>query len=84
MGICRLVAAGTGIASEYIGEGEGVRRCCLRFADFPDGLNGRVGEGGLDEREESLSRKGSRLIEAIKATSACEGVCCSCGMGGDG
>ena len=76
----RLVATGTGIASACTTEGRGV--CCLRFIDFREGT---VGDEGLDEREESLSRKGSRelveFIEEITVASAREGICCNCSWG---
>lgn len=44
-----------------------------------------MGDEGLDEREESLSRKGSKklveFIEEITVASAREGICCNCGWG---
>ena len=77
MGVWRRVATGTGIASA-----EGKFVCCLRFTEFREGT---VGDEGLDEREESLSRKGSKelveFIEEITVASACEGICCNCGWG---
>lgn len=80
MDVCRLVATGTGIASACTGEGKGVR--CLLFTNFREGT---VGDEGLDEREESLSRKGSKelleFIEEITVASAREGICCNCGWG---
>jgi hypothetical protein len=80
LGVWRLVATGTGIASACTREGKGV--CCLRFIDF---RKGTVGDEGLDEREESLSRKGSKelveFIEEITEASAREGICCNWGWG---
>ena len=44
-----------------------------------------MGDEGLGEREESLSRKGSEelveFIEEITEASAREGFCCNCGWG---
>jgi hypothetical protein len=78
LGVWRRVATGTGIASACTREGKGV--CCLRFTDFREGT---VGDEGLDEREESLSRKGSKelveFVEEITVASACRGICCNCG-----
>jgi hypothetical protein len=75
LGDRRRVVTGTRIASACTREGEGVR--CMRFTDIREET---VGDEGLDEREESLSRKGSReLVEEITVASACEGICCNCG-----
>ena len=71
MNIWRRVATGTGIASERTREGEG-----LCFVDFREG---RVGEGGLDETENSSSRKGSKKFVEVTVTSACEEICFNCG-----
>ena len=80
LGVWRRVATGTGIASACTREGKVV--CCLRFTDFRELT---VGDEGLDEREESLSRKGSKefveFVEEITVASACEGICCNCNCG---
>ena len=58
--------------------------CCLRLTDFREETVGDEAEG-LDEREESLSRKGSKelveFIEGITVASAREGICCNCCWG---
>ena len=79
MGVWLRVVIETGIASACTGEGKG-SVSCLWFTDFREGTGG---DEGLDEGEESLSRKGSKelveFIEEITVASDREGICCNCG-----